>query len=134
MRWTGPHGWRADGETAERPAALRLRGVETAGAWVPCVEGEEEGWFAARVEGDSMMPCFSDGDYVVFSPSRRPRSGMPCLVRFVGTGEPLFALWCADDDGTIRLQPLNPAHRAQRVRPEAIAAVAPAVYKIVKLG
>ena len=89
--------------------------------------------FAARVAGDSMAPQFADGDYVVFTPNSRPRTGQACFVRFAETCETTFKTFYIDPDGMVRLQPLNPSYPAQRVPAEAISGLYPAAYKIVKL-
>jgi len=68
--------------------------------------------FAVRVVGDSMEPKYHEGDVVVFMPSAPVESGDDCFVRFAVTGGPVdgestFKRVFFDDDGRIRLQPLN---------------------------
>jgi len=152
MRWTGPRRWRRDRRSAVQVAAVTavpLINRVTAGGpgeftdldypvriadeYVPCPPTGDAQQFAARVVGDSMAPQFADGDTVVFAPNRAPRSGQPCFVRFADTNETTFKAFYVEPDGMIRLQPLNPAYCPQRVRPEAISGLYPAVYRIVDL-
>lgn len=42
--------------------------------------------FAIRVEGESMLPDFKPGDYVVIAPSRGPRNGKPCVAKLADDG------------------------------------------------
>jgi phage repressor protein C with HTH and peptisase S24 domain len=154
MRWTGPRCWRRRYHRRYGSRAVPLTLVPvinrvTAGArgdftdldypiriadeYVPCPPTGDAEQFAARVVGDSMEPQFLDGDTVVFAPNRSPRSGQPCFVRFAETHETTFKAFYIDPDGMVRLQPLNPAYRSQRVLPEAISGLYPAVYRIVAL-
>lgn len=153
MRWTGPKRWRRSRRQRGCPrvalTSVPLINRVTAGQpgeftdldypiriadeYVPCPSTGDDAQFAARVVGDSMAPQFQDGDTVVFAPNRPPRSGQACFVRFAESNEATFKTFYVDPDGMIRLQPLNPAYRPQRVPPESISGLYPAVYRIVAL-
>ena len=103
--------------------------------YVRCPEVADAQAFAARVIGDSMAPKYREGDIVVFSPNTAAHDGQACFVRFADTGETAFkAVYLDDDDeGMIRLQPLNPAHAAQRVSRDRINGLYPAIYRIERV-
>jgi SOS-response transcriptional repressor LexA len=103
--------------------------------YVLCPDVADAQAFAARVIGDSMAPRFREGDIVVFSPNASAHDGQACFVRFADTGETAFkAVYLDDDDdGTIRLQPLNPAYSPQRVNRDRINGLYPAIYRIERV-
>src|SRR5436190_15331775 len=47
--------------------------------YVGCPDVRDKDAFAARVHGDSMTPKYREGDIVIFSPARSPRSGDDCF-------------------------------------------------------
>ena len=101
--------------------------------YVRCPDAGDPQAFAARVVGDSMAPAFRQGDIVVFSPNTPARDGQACFVRFADTGETTFKAVYREDDATLRLQPLNPAHTPQRVDSDEINGLYPAIFRIQRL-
>lgn len=60
--------------------------------------------FALRIEGDSMLPRFHDGDIVVVAPQSLPRSGRPAVVKV--DGAVTCKLWSRHGN-EVTLTPLN---------------------------
>ncbi len=83
--------------------------------------------FAARVRGDSMEPLYREGDIVVFSPAKVVKSGMDCFVRLEPDHETTFKRVYFEDDGRVRLQPLNSAHAPRVLAREQVAGMYAAV-------
>ncbi len=102
--------------------------------YVSCPDIDDPQAFAARVVGDSMAPKYGEGDIVVFAPNSPARNGQDCFVRFAESGETTFKAFYVDDDGLIRLQPLNPAYPPRRYRPEEINGIYPAKLRIQELN
>lgn len=90
--------------------------------------------FAARVVGDSMAPVYHEGDVVVFAPNHPATSGMDCFVRFAESHDTTFKRFYLDDDGLLRLQPLNPAYPSRRCEREEIDGLWPAAYRIERVN
>jgi SOS-response transcriptional repressor LexA len=110
------------------------RGV--ADDYVGCPEVHDPSAFAARVQGDSMMPKFREGDIVIFSPAAAPRNGNDCFIRFAAGGTTFKRVFFeTDEKGTsvIRLQPRNEKYRPQVVPAEEITGLYKAVFKYQKL-
>ncbi len=101
--------------------------------YVRCPDVRDPQAFAARVCGDSMEPKYHEGDIVVFSPNSPARPGDDCFVRFGAGDGTTFKRYYQDDEQTVRLQPLNNAHRPQIHPVENITGLWPAVYRIEKL-
>jgi phage repressor protein C with HTH and peptisase S24 domain len=101
--------------------------------YVRCPDVSDPQAFAARVCGDSMEPKYHEGDIVIFTPNKPAGNGDDVFVRFAQTGDTTFKRLYLDDDGLLRLQPLNPAYPAQRYRGEAITGLWPAGFRIEKL-
>ena len=89
--------------------------------------------FAARVVGDSMLPEYAEGDIVVFSPAAEVTDGCDCFVRIEPDHETTFKRVFFDDDGQVRLQPLNPRFAPQLFDRLHIAGMYRAVKKIQSL-
>jgi repressor LexA len=101
--------------------------------YVRCPDVRDPQAFAARVCGDSMEPKYHEGDIVVFSPNTPAKPGDDCFVRF-GEGEgTTFKRFYPDDENSIRLQPLNDAHRPQIHNVTNITGLWPAVYRIERI-
>lgn len=100
--------------------------------------------FAARVQGDSMEPTYSEGDIVVFSPLTQVRDGSDCFVRMDRDGESTFKRVHFQDDPDsgekdeaglrIRLTPLNERYPSRVVDRESVAGMYPAVYVMRAVG
>jgi repressor LexA len=106
------------------------RGI--ADEYVSCPDLHDRDAFAARVHGDSMVPKYSQGDIVIFSPAAAPREGDDCFVRFKD-GQTTFkrVFFETGDNGasTLRLQPRNERYRAQIVPSEDATGLYRAVYR-----
>lgn len=64
--------------------------------------------FALQVSGDSMQPCYRDGDILVVSPQERIRKGDRIIVR-TRSGEVMAKELLRQSGGKIGLKSLNPA-------------------------
>ncbi|HEY8746731.1 MAG TPA: XRE family transcriptional regulator [Tepidisphaeraceae bacterium] len=106
------------------------RGI--ADEYVSCPDLHDRDAFAARVHGDSMVPKYSEGDIVIFSPAAAPREGDDCFVRFKD-GQTTFkrVFFEAGDNGasTLRLQPRNERYRPQIAPSDNITGLYRAVYR-----
>ncbi|MCD6304233.1 MAG: helix-turn-helix domain-containing protein [Planctomycetes bacterium] len=101
--------------------------------YIRCPDVHDPQAFAARVVGDSMEPDYHEGDIVVFSPNLQARSGDDCFVRFGAGEETTFKRIYADDERTLRLQPLNGKYPAQICRREEITGLWPALFRIQRI-
>lgn len=101
--------------------------------YVRCPDISDKNAFAARVVGDSMEPKYQESDIVIFAPNSVPANGDDCFVRFADTYDTTFKRFYRDEDGSIRLQPLNPDYPAQRFAPERISGIYPAVFRIERI-
>jgi SOS-response transcriptional repressor LexA len=79
-----------------------------------------------------MEPAFREGDVVVFSPNTPAKAGDDCFVRFEDDGT-TFKRYYQDDEGTIRLQPLNSKYRPEAYPREKVTGLWPATLRIQKL-
>ena len=108
-----------------------------ADAHVSCPDVDDPDAFAARVAGDSMSPPYAEGDIVIFSPSKQPRDGDDCFVRF-DDGLTTFkrAFFETDDSGAgvLRLQPRNEKYRPQTVAAERVSGLYRAVYRFERVN
>lgn len=113
--------------------------ARVADSYVAAPELGDPDAFAARVTGDSMEPRYVEGDVVIFSPGREVRDGMDCFARLAEpdsetTFKRVYFERGADDEELIRLQPLNPRHKA-RVEPrEKVVGLYPAVSVTRRVG
>ena len=101
--------------------------------YLRCPDLRDPQAFAARVVGDSMEPDYREGDIVVFSPNTPAENGNDCFVRFDGDGGTTFKRYYLDDDGVIRLQPLNSRYPAQTYPAEQVTGLWPAIFRIERL-
>ena len=121
-------GYPADFTDLDYPASI-------ADGYIACPDISDPHAFAARVVGDSMEPDYREGEIVVFSPQRVTPSGTDCFVRLERDGESTFKrIYIEDDDGSIRLQPLNPKYAPRTVPREDIAAMYAAAYVMRRVG
>lgn len=101
--------------------------------YLSCPEIADPHAFAARVVGDSMEPCYSEGDVVVFSPEKAlpEKGGVDCFVRLERDNETTFKRVFFEEGGAkIRLKPMNPKYRERVVDREAVTGIWPAVYVV----
>jgi repressor LexA len=104
-----------------------------AGQFVGCPDIADTAAFAARVQGDCMMPKYRPGDIVIFSPALPPRNGDDCFIR-LGDGQTAFKRIFFENDGvngaaSLRLVPRNERHRPTLVAREKIHGLYRAVYR-----
>jgi repressor LexA len=103
---------------------------------VGCPGIEDANAFAARVDGDAMMPRYREGDVVIFSPSKSARSGDDCFVRF-DDGQTTFKRVFMETDeagqAVMRLQPRNEKYRPQIVQAERVTGIFRAVYRYERI-
>lgn len=105
----------------------------TSREFLSCPEIGDQDVFAARVEGDSMIPRYRQGDIVIFAPSLPARDGDDCFVRF-GDGQTTFKRIFFEADGEapagmVRLQPRNERYRPTVVKSDDVAGIFRAVYR-----
>jgi len=101
--------------------------------YVRCPDVHDPHAFGARVIGDSMEPTYHEGDIVIFTPNRPPQSGEDCFVRFIEDMGTTFKRYYQDQEGFIRLQPLNSKYPAEAYPREKITGLWPLAYRIQKV-
>jgi repressor LexA len=101
--------------------------------YVRCPDLHDSQAFGARVVGDSMEPIYHEGDIVIYTPNTPARPGDDCFVRFAEDGGTTFKRFYQDEEGTIRLQPLNSKYPAQTYPRESITGLWPAAYRVQKV-
>ena len=108
--------------------------ARVADEYVRCPDLNDPDAFAARVVGESMLPTYTEGDVVVFSPLKQVRHGSDCFVRLEPDHETTFKRVYfesgARGEEWIRLQPLNSAFEVRVVRREKVAGMYAAVSVI----
>ncbi|MCZ6835639.1 MAG: S24 family peptidase, partial [Planctomycetota bacterium] len=108
--------------------------LNVADEYVECPDVTDPQAFAARVVGDSMAPTYREGEIVVFSPQLPTPSGTDCFIRLERDNETTFKrIYVEEDEGTIRLQPLNNAYPPRQVEREAITGMYAAAYVMRKV-
>lgn len=107
--------------------------VSVADEYIRCPDVHDPQAFAARIVGDSMEPKYRQGDIVIFSPKRPADNGDDCFVRFAQDNETTIKRVYQDEEGRVRLQPLNNAYPAQTHQAAEINGLWPAVYCIQRL-
>ncbi|MBN1436317.1 MAG: helix-turn-helix domain-containing protein [Sedimentisphaerales bacterium] len=88
--------------------------------YVRCPDLHDPNAFAVRVVGDSMEPKYTEGNIVVFSPSREVRNGDDCFVRMTNPHETTFKRVFFEPNGQIRLQPRNHQYPPMFLPPDKI--------------
>jgi len=89
--------------------------VGIADDYVRCPDLHDPNAFAVRVVGDSMIPNFSEGDIVAFSPAADVQNGDDCFVRFSQPHESTFKRVFFEAEEKVRLQPRNETYAPQIV-------------------
>jgi phage repressor protein C with HTH and peptisase S24 domain len=113
-----------------RPAAIPLLGFAQAGAGgffddagFPAGQGWEmvdfpapspEGAYALKVQGDSMLPLYRDGDVLIVQPGAALRRGDRVVVKTTG-GEVMAKVLIRQSAGAVELLSLNPDHPNRQV-------------------
>lgn len=70
---------------------------------------QDEGSYALKVQGDSMLPLYRDGDVLIVNPAAQVRNGDRVVVKTRG-GEVMAKLLERQTARTIELASLNPEH------------------------
>jgi len=101
--------------------------------YVGCPEISDKEAFAARVQGDSMIPRYRQGDIVIFAPSLPARDGDDCFVKFAD-GRTTFKRIFFEVDAEahapmVRLQPRNERYRPKVVKNEEVSEMYRAVFR-----
>ena len=90
-------------------------------------DGQAEGSYALKVQGDSMLPLYRDGDVLVVRPEATLRKGDRVVVRTSG-GEVMAKVLARRSTEEIELQSLNPEHPNRRFAAREIEWVARIVW------
>jgi phage repressor protein C with HTH and peptisase S24 domain len=90
-------------------------------------DGQAEGSYALKVQGDSMLPLYRDGDVLVVRPEATLRKGDRVVVRTVG-GEVMAKVLARRSTEEVELQSLNPEHPNRRFAAREIEWVARIVW------
>ncbi|MEE9211199.1 MAG: LexA family transcriptional regulator [Phycisphaeraceae bacterium] len=109
--------------------------ARVADRYVTCPDLADPQAFAAVVVGQSMLPEYREGDVVVFSPDAEVTDGCDCFVRLEPDHETTFkrVFFDEEDEGLIRLQPLNRVFPPRTVDREQVAGLYRAVWRLQKL-
>lgn len=89
--------------------------------------GQDEGAYALKVQGNSMLPLYRDGDVLVIRPEATVRSGDRVVVKTSG-GEVMAKVLAKRSTQEIELQSLNPEHPNRRFASRQIEWVARIVW------
>ena len=123
-----------DGPDGDRGMGNTVRVINgPADQHIGCPEICDKDAFAARVDGDSMVPRYRQGDIVIFAPSLPARDGDDCFVKFAD-GQTTFKRIFFEVDGearspVVRLQPRNERYRPMMVKNEEVSGLYRAVYR-----
>ena len=105
----------------------------TAEQYVGCPDMSDKDAFAARVQGDSMVAKYREGDIVIFSPALPARNGDDCFVRFADGQTTFkrvfFETQEASAPPSLRLQPRNEKYAPTVVPSERVAGLYRAVFR-----
>lgn len=89
--------------------------------------GPEEGSYALKVQGDSMLPLYRDGDVLIVRPDATLRKGDRVVVK-TRSGEVMAKILAKRSSADMDLHSLNPEHPARRLRSEEVEWVARIVW------
>lgn len=89
--------------------------------------GGEEGSYALKVQGESMLPVYRDGDVLIVRPDNNARVGDRVVVR-TGGGEVMAKVLEKRAGGRIDLASLNPEHPMRSFRDTEIEWIARIVW------
>lgn len=90
-------------------------------------DGAEEGTYALKVQGESMLPLYRDGDVLVVRPETNVRKGDRVVVKTSG-GEVMAKVLSRRTAGEIELLSLNPEHPVRQFKSNEIEWVARIVW------
>ncbi|RFC67129.1 MULTISPECIES: S24 family peptidase [Mesorhizobium] len=89
--------------------------------------GPEEGSYALKVQGDSMLPLYRNGDVLIVRPDASLRKGDRVVVKTRG-GEVMAKVLARRSNADMDLHSLNPEHPARRLRSDEVEWVARIVW------
>ncbi|MGE0281444.1 MAG: helix-turn-helix transcriptional regulator [Rhizobiaceae bacterium] len=89
--------------------------------------GQDEGSYALKVQGDSMLPLYRDGDVLVVRPEATVRSGDRVVVKTSG-GEVMAKVLAKRSAQEIELKSLNPEHPNRRLASREVEWIARIVW------
>lgn len=99
--------------------------------YISCPDVHDQEAFAVRMAGDAMLPRYSPGDIIIFSPAAEPRDGDDCFIRFID-GQCMFrrAWWKTRRDGK-RVLWIRGRGKRQAPRREVAVEEVAGIYKAV---
>lgn len=77
-------------------------------------DGQVDGVYALKVQGDSMLPLYRDGDVLVVRPEAGIRQGDRVVVKTAG-GEVMAKILAKRSTAQVELQSLNPEHPMRQI-------------------
>lgn len=89
--------------------------------------GPEEGSYALKVQGDSMLPLYRNGDVLIVRPDTSLRKGDRVVVK-TRSGEVMAKILTRRNSADIELHSLNPEHPMRRFRSDEIEWVARIIW------
>lgn len=89
--------------------------------------GADEGSYALKVQGDSMLPVYRNGDVLIVRPTNDARLGDRVVVRTSG-GEVMAKVLEKRSAGHIELRSLNPEHPMRKVAASEVEWIARIVW------
>lgn len=89
--------------------------------------GPEEGSYALKVQGDSMLPLYRNGDVLIVRPDTSLRKGDRVVVK-TRSGEVMAKILARRNSADIELHSLNPEHPTRRFRSDEIEWVARIIW------
>lgn len=89
--------------------------------------GPEEGSYALKVQGDSMLPLYRNGDVLIVRPDTSLRKGDRVVVK-TRSGEVMAKILARRNSADIELHSLNPEHPMRRFRSDEIEWVARIIW------
>jgi SOS-response transcriptional repressor LexA len=107
--------------------------VGIADDYVRCPDLHDPNAFAVRVVGDSMIPAFTQGDIVIFSPAAEVQNGDDCFVRLSNPNESSFKRVFFEAEGKVRMQPRNETYAPQTVDGNRVNGMYRAVIRFHRL-
>lgn len=89
--------------------------------------GPEDGSYALKVQGDSMLPLYRNGDVLIVRPDASLRKGDRVVVK-TRSGEVMAKILARRSGAEMELQSLNPEHPSRRLRSEEVEWVARIIW------
>ena len=89
--------------------------------------GPEDGSYALKVQGDSMLPLYRDGDVLIVRPDAGLRKGDRVVVK-TRAGEVMAKILARRSNGELELQSLNPEHPTRRIKADEVEWIARIIW------